>query len=500
MSLCQKNCIYISYNSSNNMAKCSCPIQTENTTIDSYFFQFSRNELINIFYMTLSHSNFKVMKCYRLLFSKKGQINNYGSLILISIITINIILMILCFISGKKKIKFFIEIVIRQKLGNINKKRKRTSKPNEMVKKKRKKTIKTIIHKQGINNEGFNSSILKLDKILERKKEPPRKKYKIGKIFTSVDKNSKEDRTLSSKHIFKKSNSNIFSLSPNKSRIKLDSNLENKIQNKKSFSYKNKDKNLRLSKISNTLNNKNINNIKNEILNNNSKLTDLELNNLDFEKAKEMDKRGFIQIYWSILKLNHFILFAFIPNEDYNLRTIKISLLLISFSLYFTNNCFFFSDNSMHKIYIELGQFIFINQLPQMVYSTLISSTINALLKFISLSGKNILAIKKVPNYEYVLKKATAVEKCEKRKIILFYAISFTFLLFFWYFISCFCAVYLNTQKILVSDTLISFAISMIYPFGVYLIPSILRLIALKQDNENQAYKICLYKLSLLLS
>ena len=245
--------------------------------------------------------------------------------------------MILCFISGKKKIKFFIEIVIRQKLGNINKKRKRTSKPNEMVKKKRKKTMKTIVRKQGINNEGFNSSILKLDEILERKKEPPRKKYKIGKIFTSVDKNSKEDRTLSSKHIFKKSNSNIFSLSPNKSRIKLDSNLENKIQNKKSFSYKNKDKNLRLSKISNTLNNKNINNIKNEILNNNYKLTDLELNNLDFEKAKEMDKRGFIQIYWSILKLNHFILFAFIPNEDYNLRTIKISLLLISFSLYFTN-------------------------------------------------------------------------------------------------------------------------------------------------------------------
>ena len=121
----------------------------------------------------------------------------------------------------------------------------------------------------------------------------------------------------------------------------------------------------------------------------NNLLNDFELNYLEYKEAIKFDNRGLTQIYWSILKLNHLILFAFLPNEDYNLRTIKISLLLISFSLYFTINCFFFSDDSMHKIYVSFGKYKIINEIPQMIYSILISSTINAFMKFISLSGKN---------------------------------------------------------------------------------------------------------------
>ena len=207
-----------------------------------------------------------------------------------------------------------------------------------------------------------------------------------------------------------------------------------------------------------------------------------------------------MQIYWSTLKINHSILFAFLPNEDYNLRTIKISLLLISFSLYFTINCFFFSDDSMHKLYINFGKYKFINQLPQMLYSVLISSTINAFLKFISLSGKNMLFLKSLSKLDFNLQKVTKMESCERNKIIIFYILSFFILLFFWYFISCFCAVYINTQKILINDTLISFATSMIYPFGLYLLPSILRIIALKANKENKAFKQFLYNACLFLS
>ena len=64
---------------------------------------------------------------------------------------------------------------------------------------------------------------------------------------------------------------------------------------------------------------------------------------------------------------------------------------------------------------------------------------------------------------------------------------------FFWYFISCFCAVYINTQIILIEDSIISFGLSMAYPFALNFIPGIFRIPALRAKNKD---KECLYKIS----
>ena len=64
---------------------------------------------------------------------------------------------------------------------------------------------------------------------------------------------------------------------------------------------------------------------------------------------------------------------------------------------------------------------------------------------------------------------------------------------FFWYYISCFCAVYSNTQTILFKDTLISFALSMLYPFGLNLLPGIFRIPSLRAEKKD---KKCLYSFS----
>ena len=66
-------------------------------------------------------------------------------------------------------------------------------------------------------------------------------------------------------------------------------------------------------------------------------------------------------------------------------------------------------------------------------------------------------------------------------------------MLFFWYFISCFCAVYKNTQTTLIKDTLISFALSMVYPFAINLFPGFFRIPALRAKDKNKKY---LYMLS----
>ena len=243
---------------------------------------------------------------------------------------------------------------------------------------------------------------------------------------------------------------------------------------------------------------KEINSLKTlKLLKNNNKMTDYELNSLKYEIALKKDKRNYIQYYWSLLKKKHLILFTFLPTNDYNLICIKISLFLFSFSLSLTINGFFFSDEPMHKIYVDNGAFDLLYQLAQIIYSTLICAVINTILKLLSLSESNILEIKKQKNLKKALIKSQKIKIIIIIKFIIFFIFNFVLLLFFWYFISCFCAVYNNTQIILINDTLISFGLSMVYPFITNLLPGLFRIPALRAKNKD---KNVLYDISLLIA
>ena len=151
----------------------------------------------------------------------------------------------------------------------------------------------------------------------------------------------------------------------------------------------------------------------------------------------------------------------------------------------------------MNKINKDHGKYNLLFQIPQIFYSTIISTIINIILKWLSLSEKQILHIKKEKYYFNAKKISNSIIKCIKIKISIFFILSFLLMLFFWYFISCFCAVYNNTQIILFKDTLISFALSMIYPFAINLLPGIFRIPALIEKKKD---KNCLYSFSKLLA
>ena len=158
---------------------------------------------------------------------------------------------------------------------------------------------------------------------------------------------------------------------------------------------------------------------------------------------------------------------------------------------------FFFSDETMHKVFEDNGEFNFIYHIPQILYSTIVSMFINKLLKYLSLSEKSILELKKEKSKKAANEKLVHMEKCLKRKLVIYFVIGFLLMFFFWYFISTFCAVYSNTQLILIKNTLISFGISMLYPFGINLLPGIFRISALRARSKN---KKCLYKFSQFIS
>jgi hypothetical protein len=145
----------------------------------------------------------------------------------------------------------------------------------------------------------------------------------------------------------------------------------------------------------------------------------------------------------------------------------------------------------MHKIYEIKGKYSFINQIPIIFYSSLISSFINIVVKYLSLSENDILEIKYEINN--TIKKSKTVLKCLKAKFILFFILTFILLILFWYYISCFCAIYRNTQIHLIKDTLTSYSLSLIYPFIIYIFPGIFRIPSLRARNKD---KECIYKIS----
>ena len=154
-------------------------------------------------------------------------------------------------------------------------------------------------------------------------------------------------------------------------------------------------------------------------------------------------------------------------------------------------NVFFFSDETMHKMYLDYGKYNFIQQIPQIVYSTIISQLIEIFLCYLSLTDKHYYQIK---NANKVKKSSMiGIMKCIQLKVIFFFVFTSVMFIFYWYLITCFCSVYRNTQIAFIKDSLLSFLLSSLIPFGIYLIPSLLRIIALKTNK----YKLeCVYLFS----
>ena len=147
----------------------------------------------------------------------------------------------------------------------------------------------------------------------------------------------------------------------------------------------------------------------------------------------------------------------------------------------------------MHKIYSYNSKYSILFQIPEILISSIISVSINMILKLLALTENDILKFKKLKKADENDITSKEIINNIKIKIIIFYIISIILLLFFWYFISCFCGVFVNSQIFLIEDTFTSFLISMVYPFGLNFLPAILRINALRDSQKNRNY---LYKIS----
>ena len=174
-------------------------------------------------------------------------------------------------------------------------------------------------------------------------------------------------------------------------------------------------------------------------------LNDNEVNDFSYKEAKKYDRRTYCMYYISLLRTNHDISFTFFYNEDYNSKIIKIDLFAFSLTLSFAMNAIFFNDETMHKIYEDEGSFNLIYNLPQIIYSSIISGVLLYFLKLLALSEDLILKFKSNKSTEQLNTREKSLKKCIKTKLIFYFILSTFFLLFFRYYISMFSAIYVNT-------------------------------------------------------
>ena len=144
------------------------------------------------------------------------------------------------------------------------------------------------------------------------------------------------------------------------------------------------------------------------------KNTDTELNDLSYEMALKIDKRTYCQYYASLVRMKHLFFYSFWSSFDYNSRMVKIYLFFFKFSLTLVVNALFFNDETMHKIYIKKGTFDLIYNIPQIIYSTIISGFISGLISILSTIDINIIKLKQESKKEDAI-----IKKDETIKIII---------------------------------------------------------------------------------
>ena len=444
--ICQEDCFIYDYNKTVKRVECSCEAKESSSSFKDM--NIDNTKLFDQFKDIKNIMNIDIVLCLN---------------VIIPFVTFHFIVVIIFYCKQKKELFKKIENIhfginnwhLIQEKGNLREKGKKKGKETKKKKQIQKKGTKKL-NSRNKKNESLltlkNNATIDKRKNFHKRKEA-NKKYK------------------KSKSLFHMRNNN----NPNNGQNKTTSNTK-KIKFKKAKTNNIKNKNEIIKKVK-------------KIMEPNLE----EKNKMPYELALKNDKRTYFQYYSSLIQTKHAIAFSFIYNKDYNSKIIKIDLFFIGFVIFFTINALFFNDNTMHKIHIDKGAFDFLYQIPQIVYSFLISSILDILITFFSLSEDDILEFKNDKNKKTLNQRHKNLKKKLQIKFIFYFIISFLLLVFFWYYLAMFGVIYKNTQIHLIKDTGISYALSFVSPFGFYLIPGIFRKFSLSKKNRKCFYQISLF-------
>ena len=326
--------------------------------------------------------------------------------------------------------------------------------------------------------KGYSMLENKMDEIIVKKFDKKKKRKKGRKLKTSGSIRHKKSKKRKSMNInINPKNEKILSM--NLDNSKNFALKRNSVQNFIQFNVQNN-----ITQLFNETN-PNVNAI-------NQKLkpdTDYELNWLSYNEALIFDKRTNCEYYGSQIRSKQLFIFTFCSFNDYNSGIIKKFMLLLSFALHYTTNALFFDESNLHQIFEDKGKYNITYQLPKIISSAVISTVVlRLMLQFLVLTDKDILQVKNQQTRELAMNMKEERLKCMKIKFAFFFILNFILLGLFWFYLTCFNAIFKNTQIYLIENTFISFGFSLFYPFIINIFPTIIRMSSLHSSNKNQYY------------
>ena len=467
---CQGNCHYSNYSLDTKYLMCECDVNNNGiVTLDVK--HVDEENVAYSFYSSLKLSNYKVVICYNLVFNFKIFCHNYGSIISAIFLGLYIATMVYYCFRQIKPLKVEISKILFEsgELHTIIPMDTKRISPQENSTKKSNLKIKS--KKININNNKAlppkKTTITQPGRVLKKKHititeavhlrgSKPKKIYdqKSNDIMISAKKSS---HNLLKKH--EKTVQSEFDLISQKQ-------LELKGQKEINKSDKKDDE---------------------EDIIDPTHLDNYELNNLKYELASEYDRRTCLKTYYSVIMREELVLFTFFSKNDYNLFYVKIARFLILITTSMAFNALFFFHKTMYKKQDIEENWSFWQKLPQLLFVLIANHIIEVYLCYLSMTDSAIYAIKAIAKKPKRNKKVVDIMDSMKRKLVAFFISTFILFLLFWYFISAFCAVYKNTQKIFIRDSAISFVTSLIDPFLIFGFTTILRKISLAPCCRKKA-------------
>ena len=164
-------------------------------------------------------------------------------------------------------------------------------------------------------------------------------------------------------------------------------------------------------------------------------------------------------------------------------------MLYLSIGIDLSFNALFFTNGIQEKNYESNGQISIFVTLPKVIFSCIGSVIISTVLSLLSSFAKKFNRLKKVTNKEKLSEEVVSFMKRLKYKLIIYFTIVFVLMIFFWYFVIAFCAVYPKYQNMWLGDSAKSLLISMLFPFLFALVIVVLRYYSI-QKKVKILYRI----------
>ena len=223
------------------------------------------------------------------------------------------------------------------------------------------------------------------------------------------------------------------------------------------------------------------------------------LDNYEYKEAIKYETRNFWRIFLICLLYKENLLNTFFFKSPLLLKTLRICLFIFHYSCDFALNALFYLNGNISDRYHYVGSslyfYSFINNIVISVCSTLVSYFLAILFRYLIYSKKEIRNVFRKEEYKMKKNKKYFVKESSKNKIIheieriykklkikiaIFLVMEFSLMIFFWYYVSTFCAVYKETQESWLIDSFTSLLFSILVKFIVCLFLSSLYISAVR--------------------